>query len=126
MRTEGHTLLRDLAQLAQGKDLEAAAVRENGAIPMHELMQAAGLLDELHAGAQEEVIGIGQDDARPQILQLIRRDALDGRLRAHGHENRRKEAPVRGMDNPRAGSRRLILPHQLIRYRCQKKTSKPA
>ena len=41
MGGEGDALLLDLAQLCQGKDLKAAAVGEDGAIPAHEPVQSA-------------------------------------------------------------------------------------
>ena len=123
MRTERHAFLRDLAQVAEAEDLEPAAVRQDGAVPVHELVQAAGLADEVHARAQEEMIRIRENDARAEIAQLIRRDALDGRLRADRHEDWCREAAVRRVDDARACSRALVFLDELICDSSQIKTS---
>src|SRR5438552_4635369 len=41
MRTEFHALIAHLAQLAEAKNLEAAGIGEQGALPGHEAMQPA-------------------------------------------------------------------------------------
>src|SRR3954453_19582551 len=51
------------------------------------------------------MIGIGQDNARIQILeQVARRHTLYGALRADRHEHRRLYRSVRGVQQPRAGA----------------------
>ena len=123
MRAERHTLLCDLAQIAEAEDLEPAAVRQDRAVPVHELVQAAGLADEIHARPQEEVVRVRQDDACAEIAQLVRRDALDGCLRADRHEDWCRETAVRRMDDARARSRALVLLDELICDCSQIKTS---
>ena len=54
----------DLAHVGEAEDLEAAAVGEDGAVPVHEAVQAAQLGDELVAGPQGEVVGVAEDDLR--------------------------------------------------------------
>ena len=53
-------------------------------------MQAAQLAHHIVAGAQVQVVGVGQLDLRAQLLLQIQRadTALDGRLCAHIHEHR--------------------------------------
>ena len=62
VRAEQHTFFGDLAQIAQAEDLESARVRQDGPRPGHEFVQPAELADQFMSGAQEEVIGVGQDD----------------------------------------------------------------
>lgn len=90
---------------------------------MHELVQAAGLADEVHARAQEEMVGVRENDAGAKIAQLIRRDALDGRLRADRHEDWCREAAVRRVDDACARPRVLVLLDELICDSSQIKTS---
>ena len=59
MRAEGHAVFGDLSQVAETEYLEAAAVRQDCAVPVHEAMQSARLTHELHARAQKKVIRIG-------------------------------------------------------------------
>ena len=46
----------------RGEDLEAAGVGEQGARPGHEAVQATETADGLVAGAEVEVIGVGEED----------------------------------------------------------------
>ena len=90
MAVEGHTLLRDLPQLRQRKNLESAAVGQNRFFPGHELVQAAQVADQLITGTHVQMIGVGQLDLTADCLQILRRErALDGRLRADIHKHRR-------------------------------------
>lgn len=51
------------------------------------------------------MVGVAQDQA---CLKIVKQDGLrngfDARLRSHGHENRRFDRAVGGMQNPRSGS----------------------
>ena len=55
---EAHAVLPYLAQLRKGEDLEPAAVREDGPVPGHELVQPAERLYELVPRADVEVVGV--------------------------------------------------------------------
>ena len=59
-------------------------------------MQSARRGDDLHAGAQKEVVGVAEDDLRAQLLKLGGRHRLYGGAGADGHENR-------GFDHAAAG-----------------------
>src|SRR5262249_23593723 len=48
-----------------------------------------------------------EQDRRPDLAQLLRIEALDRPLRSHGHEDRRGDVSVRGMEDPRT---RLAVP----------------
>ena len=85
VRGKAHAVVGDVVERGERKDLEAAAVRQNGAVPVHELMQPPCARDELVAGTHIEVIGVGEDDLRADLFEVAREHALDGRLRADGH-----------------------------------------
>ena len=89
VRGEGHALLLDLLQTGQGEHLKAAAVGEHGAVPPHELVQAAHVPHHPVAGAQMQVIGVGQLDLTAQLFQVkgVYR-AFNSPLGAHVHKHR--------------------------------------
>ena len=103
VRAEGRAVLVDGAALAQAEDLEAARVGEDRARPGHEAVQAAELAHALGAGAQRQVVGVAEDDARAQPPDVARRQRLHAGLRADRHEDRRLDRPVRGVQH--AGAR---------------------
>ena len=91
-----HALFLDFAQLRKRKYLKAAGIRENRAVPRHELMQSAHGLDRLVAGTKMQVIGIRKLDLRADVLQILcAQRALDRGLCADIHENRRLHRSVR-------------------------------
>ena len=65
----------DLADVGELKDLEAAAVGEDRAVPAHEAVQAAQFGDQLVAGPQGEVIGVAEDDLGADALRADRASA---------------------------------------------------
>jgi len=62
MRTEVRAILFQLAVVAKRKDLIAATVGEYGPIPPVELMQSAGLLNNVQARTQIEMVGVSQNN----------------------------------------------------------------
>ena len=84
---EKDALLRDFPHGAQAEDLKAPAVRQHAPVVIHEAVQSAGSLDETTAGAQEQMVCVGQDDLAAHLIQLFRRQGLDRGLRADGHEH---------------------------------------
>ena len=88
VRLKGHSRLVELAELRQGHDLEAAGIGQDRPRPVHEAMQAAEFGDALGAGAQHEMISIGQNDVGTEGVDLARMHSFDGRGCSHGHERR--------------------------------------
>ena len=68
-------------------------------------VQAARLADQVLAGAQVQVIGVGQHDFRADFQHLARGHGLDGGCGAHGHVDGGMDVAVRRMKQaqPRAG-----------------------
>ena len=61
-------------------------------------MQATRLVQDFRSGTQVQVVGVTQDDLRPDVvLEVAERDSLDGAYRTHGHENRGLDIAVVGM-----------------------------
>src|SRR5215207_831858 len=60
MTLKGHAVVIDLARLRQRKDLKAPRIGEHGAVPLHELMQAAHVAHEFITWTQVEMIGVTQ------------------------------------------------------------------
>lgn len=89
MRVEPAAFLRYPAVPGQRKHLEAARIREYGSMPPHELVEPAGLLDDLRARPQEQVVRIAQNDLRTAFQKVARSQRLHRRERPDIHENGR-------------------------------------
>ena len=88
----------------QGEDLETAAVREDGTVPMLELMQAACLAEGVQTGTEVQMVRVAQDDLRLHILfQVLMIDAFDGAHRAHRHEYGGVDFAMVGRNHARPG-----------------------
>ncbi len=83
---EGDSLLPHLAEVAEGKNLETAAVHEDRSVPRHEPVQPAHFFENVYPGAEVEVIGVGERDLGAELLQLTGFDTLDRTHRADRHE----------------------------------------
>jgi hypothetical protein len=103
VRAKDGALVVDLEVGGKAENLVAAAVGEDRPRPAHERVQAAHGADQLGAGAQGEVIGVAEHDLDAGLCELGRRQALDGRLRADGHEHRRVDGAVGGVQAAAAG-----------------------
>jgi hypothetical protein len=64
MRFKDDAILAEFAEVAEAPDLEAAAIGENGAIPMHKRVEAAEGRDQGRAGAEHQMVGIGENNFR--------------------------------------------------------------
>ncbi len=74
---------------ARGEHLKSARVGQDGAVPVHELVEPH-LPDDMVARPQVQVVGVAELDLAAHLLQIMGRyAALDGPLRPHVHEHRR-------------------------------------
>ncbi|CRM95883.1 hypothetical protein [Pseudomonas sp. 22 E 5] len=87
-RGEGHALLLDLAHGAQAEHLEAAGIGEDRALPFHEVVQVAVLLDHFRARAQPQVEGIAEDNFGAGGDDVARQHAFYGAVGTDRHERR--------------------------------------
>ena len=98
VRAETDALVGDLAELAEREDLKAAGIREQGARPTDEFVQAAHAADGLVTGAQVEVVRVAENDFGAEGFKRVLGDGLDGAGGADGHEDRRLDGPVGQME----------------------------
>jgi hypothetical protein len=66
-------------------------------------VQPADTFYHVNAGAQHKVISIREYDFRTNLPQLSGRDTLDCPSRANGHKRRRRNLPVRRLQNASPG-----------------------
>ena len=103
VRAEGDANVLDLPEGRQAEDLKAAGVGEDGAVPVHEAVQAAQLGDGLHPGPEIEVVHVAEDDAGAHGLQLLGGEGLHRGIGAHRHEDRGLHHAAGGGDLSQAG-----------------------
>lgn len=96
---ESHAVVVDVVHRRQAEHLKAAAVSEDRAVPAHEAMQAAHVANEFAAGAQVQVIRVGEDQRRGDCGEVARGHRLDGRLCPNRRKHGRRDVAVRGMQN---------------------------
>ena len=60
MRFEDDFLIRHLPHLSQAEDLKSSTVGQDRSLPVHETMQATHLGNDFRAGAQSQMIRVGQ------------------------------------------------------------------
>ena len=96
------------------KDLESARIGKDGAVPVHEVVEPAQLVDQILARTHAQVIGVGEHNLRAQRLDCLGGNALDVGLGSHGHEDGRLDIAVRRVQNARARVRLGILGHDVV------------
>ena len=84
---------------AQRQHLEAAGICVGGTRPVHELSEAACLVNNVRTGLQVQVVGVGEDSLRTQSSHHLGSECLDVRFRANGNEGRGADVSVCCMHN---------------------------
>ena len=92
-----------LQQFGQGEDLEAAAVGQDRAGPVHKPVQPAKRFDDLAAGPQVQVIGIAENDLGAGLEEILRRQGLDRPQGSHRHEHGGFDFTMGGLKSAAAG-----------------------
>ena len=77
--------------------------REKTWKPAHEAVEAAGEGHDLVAGAEQEVVGVAEEDLHAQVVQVARLEGLHGGLRPDGHEDGGLDVAVGGMQDAPPG-----------------------
>ncbi len=116
VRREGDAVVVETPPALEAKDLKAARIGEDRAIPRHEAMESARRLDRRDAGTQPEMIRVGKHDLRLRLAQLRRRHAFHRRRGADRHEAGRLDVAVR---QAQAAASRAAVP----RYETEHATS---
>ena len=86
--TEVHPLFGDLANVTQAEHLETAGIGEDGALPVHEVVQVAVGAHHRLTRPQPEVEGVAKQDLGTGLTHLFRSHPLDGAVGADRHEGR--------------------------------------
>ena len=97
MRTEYAAFLCQFPDRTERKDLKATAVSQDGPVPGFELMQSTGSLENVQSWTKVEVVGVPENDFRPDIFfKVAVIYAFDRTYRSHGHKDRCFYLPVVG------------------------------
>ena len=100
---ERHSLVGHRDPMRQGRHLETTAVRQPGTLPTREAVQAAQTFDDRLAGSFVEVIGVGQQDLRPEVHQVVGRHPAHRAKGCNAHEGRGLDGSVRRRELSAAG-----------------------
>ncbi len=107
-RSEYDAVVGDPAQSRQTEHLEAAAVGEDRAVPVHEPVEAPGAADELGTGTQHQVKGVGEHDLRARVAHLFGRERAHGSVGTDRHERGRLHASVGRVEPAGARARAAV------------------
>ena len=88
MALEGYALFFNLADAGKREYLKSAAVGKHGLGPCHELVQTAAFANQLLAGTQMQMIGVGKHDFCADFQHFTRSHGLNSGQRANRHVHR--------------------------------------
>ena len=94
VRLEDDLFFGDLGSIGQAENLKAAPVSEHGALPAGKRLQATEFFNDRFARPQSQMVGVPQDQLAASISQHLWREALDGSLSSHRHEDRGLDATM--------------------------------
>src|SRR5688572_18631666 len=106
VRLELRPFLADDTSFGQGEDLKPPAIGQDGAMPADEFMEAAASRNQFIAGAEEQVVGVAENDFGTRVNEVSMQCRLHRPLRPDRHERRRLHNPMRGVQL--ATSRRAV------------------
>ena len=86
---------------AEREHLEATGIGERRSRPVHERPETTRLFDDVGAGLQVQVVGVGEHCLRAEPRHRFGQHRLDGGLGAYRDERGRPDGTVRGGDHPR-------------------------
>ena len=99
-RAEGDAVVVDLRR--EREDLVPAGICEEVAAPRHEAVETAETGDHVGTRAEHQVVGVGEDDLRAEVLEVGRRERAHGAPGADRHEAGRAKGASRRRDGARA------------------------
>src|SRR5262249_9780561 len=88
-------------------------------------MQATKLCDQFRTRAQQQVIGVGKHDARPNGLQVIGSNSLDRGMGTDWHEHWRSDRAMRRMDDTSPRHCRVAATYSLEGQRAARERCRP-
>lgn len=91
--------MSDFSKLAETEYLISAAVGENWFLPIHELMETAHLLHDIHSGTEIQMVRIPKNYLSTNLHQFTLLNRFYRPLCADGHKNRRFDNAVICFEN---------------------------
>ena len=88
-------LFGNFSSFGKTKYLKPAGVGQDWPGPIHKLMQATLLFDDLRPRSQHQVKGISQNYLAAEFPQFLGGHRLDGAIGPHRHKNRRLDIATR-------------------------------
>ena len=85
----------DFSDLRKAEYLEPAAVGQDGTVPTHETMEAAGGADDFDSGPDIQMIGVAQNDLRAQLAEILHQ-IVGERVVVINHDNHESLRVVNG------------------------------
>ena len=82
-----HALFGDLAHLAQGPNLKAPRVGQDGLLPFFKTMQATKTGHDVQTRAHPQMESVAQNNLRSHFFQAARHHTFDRAISAYGHED---------------------------------------
>lgn len=95
--------------ICQRVDLETTRIRQDGLIPVHELVKPSSPSNQLIPWPQPEVVGVGEDDARTHFFELFWGHGFDRCLGPYWHKHGGWKGAMRGDDFSQAGTGVLLF-----------------
>ena len=104
VRTERDAILVNVVDLSQAEHLKPSAVGQDRSVPTHKIVKATCFPYQFMSRSHIQVVRVGKDDLRLDLLEILRCHRLDGRLRADRHIDGRFNHAVRRvkLSKPRA------------------------
>ncbi len=113
VRTKTNAGFVERHAVGEAEDLEAAAIGEDGAVPAHEFVEAAECGYGLLAGAEGEMVRVGEDHLCTGFGEAAGVDAFHRAERADGHEGGSFDDAVRRGEFAEAGGGVSVLFEEL-------------
>ena len=102
VRTKLNAMRLDLPDLREAEHLEAAAVGEDGLLPVDEIMKPARFGNDFEPRPDVEVIGVPENDLGVHLVELTGIERLHAALGSHRHEHGRLDDAMRRGQTPQA------------------------
>ena len=108
MGSEKYSLSLDFPERCKREYLESTRIGENIVLPRHKTVQSPGVLDDIYAGSEIEMIGVAENHADSQLIQIFHCNGLDGGVGTNRHERRGLNSAVSEAQLSISGACRLI------------------
>ena len=103
VRSELYAFFRNFTELRKRENLETAAIRQNGSVPIKEFVDTAHIVNNVIARTNVEMICVGKLDLTADVVKVLcGNTALNGCGSTNVHKNGRLNRPVNGFESTAA------------------------